>query len=209
MHSIEKKQFGKQSIDFPRCKPYISGMYRNQEHIDKLGSTVLILAAVSFAFSVFSSFGMYARQFIGIRYGALSSLSGIVAVVFIVFFMIWHYHNWDLLDEDLRKTSPGRAVGFLFIPFYNLYWVFVSFIWLWEGLNEMGKRYMQRDWLAMQQGIPIAFAILIIASAIPFVVIGAGVLTILLILQTNSRTKELLAAVDAARKGNGQQPNGD
>lgn len=191
--------FGELSVDFPGLYPYISGMYKNRDHLEKLGTTVLVLAAVSFAFSVFSSFQLYGARFFGMRHGPLSSLSGIITVVYIVFFMLWHYHNWELIDADLRKTTPGRAVGFLFIPFYNLYWIFVSFLWLWEGLNEMGKRYKSKDWLEMQVGVPIAFAVLVILSAVPFAVIGAGVLTVILILRTNSAVKELWEEVNTGR----------
>jgi amino acid transporter len=181
-------------------------MYRDKNHVHSLGTAVLVLAAISMAFGTISSFSTYGGRYgVGRMTGAgvFGGLSAIVVIVYVVFFMIWHYNNWELVDPEFRKTTPGRAVGFLFIPFYNFYWIFVSFIWLWQGLNETGKRYMGNSWIELQQGIPIAFAILILLSAIPFVSIGAGVLTILLIIQSNSSIRELWDAKPQASGGQG------
>ena len=178
-------------------------MYRDKNHVHTLGTTVLVLSVVSMALGIISSFSTYVGRY-GFGRGMMGGGGGVygmpasvapgisgLSIVSIVFFMIWHYNNWELVDPDLRKTTPGRAVGFLFIPFYNFYWIFVSFIWLWQGLNETGKRHMGNSWIELQQGIPIAFAILVLLSGIPFVSIGSGVLTILLIIQSNSRVREL------------------
>jgi len=176
-------------------------MYRDKDHVNKLGTLVLVLGAVILCLGTIGNFKVYTRMFFrsaGLA-SPISTLTAITVIAFVVFFMIWHYHNWDLLDKDLRKTTPGKAVGYLFIPFYNFYWIFVSYIWLWEGLNAMGKRYMSKDWVEMSLGIPIAFAILVLLSAIPFVGITSGVLTLLLIMKTNSYVRELWEAAEAGR----------
>jgi len=33
------------------------------------------------------------------------------------------YKTWAALPSSQARTTPGRAVGFMFVPFYNLYWV--------------------------------------------------------------------------------------
>jgi hypothetical protein len=50
-----------------------------------------------------------------------------LCMVALVFDCIMHYRCWDALSPSQRRTTPGKAVGFLFIPFYNFYWVFVSY----------------------------------------------------------------------------------
>lgn len=43
-----------------------------------------------------------------------------------IYFPVWFYRRYSEMHRaqpDATKVSPGRAVGFLFIPFYNLYWV--------------------------------------------------------------------------------------
>jgi serine/threonine protein kinase len=49
-----------------------------------------------------------------------------------------HHSCWKALPERYRATSPARAVGFMFIPFFNFYWAFVTFPKLAEGFNTPG-----------------------------------------------------------------------
>jgi len=45
---------------------------------------------------------------------------------------ILHYRCWKAIPIDIARTSPGMAVGFLFVPFFNFYWYFVSYAGLAE-----------------------------------------------------------------------------
>lgn len=70
-----------------------------------------------------------------------------IAAVFsgILAFSAWsilHWRCWKALPDDFAKTTPGKAVGLLFVPFFRLYWFFPSI----EGLG--------RDWhrLAISNG---------------------------------------------------------
>ena len=58
---------------------------------------------------------------------------GILALFFIVpillnliFTAILHYKCWKAIPEGYARMTPGKAVGYLFIPFYGLYWLFPS-----------------------------------------------------------------------------------
>lgn len=59
----------------------------------------------------------------------------IAAVVFDCIILYWH---WTLLQGHGARTTPGKAVGFGFIPFFNFYWWFVSY----AGLAQDNNRYM-------------------------------------------------------------------
>ena len=48
-----------------------------------------------------------------------------------------HYRCWEALPERFRATSPGQAVGYLFIPLFNFYWAFISFPKLAAGFNNL------------------------------------------------------------------------
>lgn len=48
-----------------------------------------------------------------------------------IFSLVYLYRAWFLLQPHTSFATPGKAVGFLFIPFYNLYWVFVAY-WRWS-----------------------------------------------------------------------------
>ena len=56
-------------------------------------------------------------------------------VVSCVLWALLHYQCWKTLPTRHRAISPGKAVGYLFIPFFNFYWAFVSFPKLADGVN--------------------------------------------------------------------------
>lgn len=33
---------------------------------------------------------------------------------------------WQLIQPYTNKATPGQAIGYLFIPFYNFYWIFIA-----------------------------------------------------------------------------------
>jgi hypothetical protein len=59
-----------------------------------------------------------------------------LAILATVFGCILHYKLWDALPTTERVTSPGKAVGFLFIPFFNFYWYFVSYAGLSTSIQK-------------------------------------------------------------------------
>ncbi|MDJ0713570.1 MAG: hypothetical protein QNJ54_05055 [Prochloraceae cyanobacterium] len=63
-----------------------------------------------------------------------------ILVIDIVFWSILHYSCWQAIPEKYRATTPGKAVGFLFVPLFNLYWAFISFPSLVIGLQRAEKK---------------------------------------------------------------------
>lgn len=85
----------------------------------------------------------------------------IEAILWGVFFLIWIFRSWKLLPPESRrcplwggKVSPGMAVGFLFIPVFNLYWFLVAFY----GLPFAYKRYHGVD----NGGCPVSITLMIL-----------------------------------------------
>ena len=67
--------------------------------------------------------------------------------------MMLHYRCWRAIPSDVARTSPGAAVGLLFIPFFNFYWVFVSYVGLAEdSAKALGVKTRARG-LAITLGI--------------------------------------------------------
>ena len=74
-----------------------------------------------------------------------------------------HYRLWKLLPKGIAQTTPGKAVGFLFIPFFNFYWISVSYLGLSKGMNEMlRQRGIQYH---VNQSLSITFGILLVIPA--------------------------------------------
>jgi len=65
-------------------------------------------------------------------------LSGILQITAFVLHLILLYRAWDNIQDAHFQTSatPGQAVGNLFIPFYNLYWIFIAYKKLFIEINK-------------------------------------------------------------------------
>lgn len=110
----------------------------------------------------------------GIALTMLSVVVGYIAitVLSVITWMVLHYRCWDILPASMRRTTPGRAVGFLFIPFFNLGWLFISFPGLATDLNNYIRRANLKVPLA-SAGLGIAMAVLWVCQwalwCVPFV----------------------------------------
>ncbi len=89
-------------------------------------STVGYLAALVGA----NHLGLYASSYASSKFldsdtQALALGLGVVfSLVNAVAFCVLVYKMWSAIEDGQAPITPGRAVGLLFVPFYNLYWVF-------------------------------------------------------------------------------------
>ncbi|MBN1360429.1 MAG: hypothetical protein JW993_07550 [Sedimentisphaerales bacterium] len=51
------------------------------------------------------------------------------------------YRAWQAIQDGQARTTPGKAIGYLFIPLYNLYWVFVAWAGFAQEFNAFTARY--------------------------------------------------------------------
>jgi hypothetical protein len=51
------------------------------------------------------------------------------------------YRFWNIIQDGFARTTPGKAVGFLFIPFFSFYWLFVAFFGLSKDMNGFIERH--------------------------------------------------------------------
>ena len=75
----------------------------------------------------------------------LGIIVAIVDVVFLVLTVVFGlrilHKLWSLIPTHKARTTPGKAVGFLFIPLFSLYWTFVATYGLARALNaETGRK---------------------------------------------------------------------
>ena len=63
-------------------------------------------------------------------------IGGVLGLYAFIVFVILIYKMWKAIPAAYARTTPGKAVGFLFIPVFNLYWWFQA-LWGWS-----------RDWNA-------------------------------------------------------------
>ncbi|MHA1336270.1 MAG: hypothetical protein ACTSPW_11070 [Promethearchaeota archaeon] len=53
---------------------------------------------------------------------------------------LW-YKAWKNIQDGFARTTPVKAIGYLFIPFFNLYWVFKVFLGFAEDYNSYLNRH--------------------------------------------------------------------
>jgi len=98
-----------------------------------LGVIILIVAGIGFALSPLAG---------GLP--ALSLALGLSISLFIyalVMECVLLYKAWKVIQDGSARTSPGKAVGFLFIPFFNLYWIFQAYWGFAKDYNAHVQRH--------------------------------------------------------------------
>lgn len=98
---------------------------------------------------------------------------GLSAIASIVLFCIILYKCWQQIQDGYARTSPGKAVGFLFIPFYNLYWIFQAY----PGFVRDSNAYIQRHGLPVKlqdEGLATAYCVLTLLCLVPYLNVLAG-----------------------------------
>jgi len=58
-----------------------------------------------------------------------------------IFFYMNLYRAWSCLGAGAPRTTPGKAIGMLFVPFYNIYWMFVAIAGLPKDWNRIVASY--------------------------------------------------------------------
>ncbi len=64
-----------------------------------------------------------------------------IFIAAIVFENLILYKAWNQIQDGCQRTTPGRAIGFGFIPFFNFYWWFTEYQGLAEDLNSFTRKY--------------------------------------------------------------------
>jgi len=171
----------------------------------QVGGIVLLTAAV--VLLVIS--GIFTDYFLNLSYtGAWALATGILLVLLgfaaILFgSSIWYlllYRAWAAIQDGHTSTTPEKAVGFLFIPFYNFYWIFKA----WYGFAQDYNRYIERNALntaKLPEGLFLAFCILFIGSMVPFLNYLAGLPFLVIFIITANKTIDAVNSLLALQVG--------
>lgn len=87
--------------------------------------------------------------------------------------LIFHYKLWAFIPTPYAETTPGKAVGYLFIPFYNFYWIFQSCCGVARSLNRLAS---DNNLSEVKASIPLATAYSVVFVAILVLSFFAGML---------------------------------
>jgi hypothetical protein len=118
-------------------------------------------------------------------------VSTLLAIPSTIIMLICMYKSWDAVPEQYRSTTPGKAVGFLFIPFFNIYWMFRAIPGLSKSLQRAHRAINPR----YRGGAGFALGLIAcIMAFIPFLQMGAFIPFLIWLLLANSSKNELLKA---------------
>lgn len=96
----------------------------------------------------------------------------ILAVVMLiassVIICVLYYKMWSAIQDGYARTTPGKAIGFMFIPLFNLYWAFQAIWGYSKDYNEYLRRYSIPA-KPLSEGLFLTACILPLVSWIPFV----------------------------------------
>ena len=93
-------------------------------------------------------------------------LDGLAILYTIIITVVFIYKMWKAIQPMNPQTTPGKAAGFLFIPFFNFYWVFIA----WRGFAQDFNRYTKSRGMQVPQiseDLALVLCICTVVSIIP------------------------------------------
>ncbi len=101
--------------------------------------------------------GLMATGLVG---GILLFIGWAIWMVSWIFFYINIYRGWLCLQPGGVQITPGKAVGFMFIPFFQLYWIFVAINGLPKDWNRIVASFEDlKTAPRLKEGTFLAFSI--------------------------------------------------
>ena len=167
----------------PVSKAFYFGIY--------LGGSILggiLIAIAMFAFiggAAASENGNLDSSATGVIVGAgvlvcLLAIACFLASSIVLF--VLYYKMWNAIQDGYARTTPGKAVGFMFIPFFNFYWMFQAIWGYSKDYNEYLRRYsipakpvseglfLTACILPLVQWLPVVGSLIGIASLVIFII---------------------------------------
>lgn len=116
---------------------------------------------------------------------ALMGLGLVLLIAAGVLGFIYLYRAWYMIqDGHNTRTTPGKAVGFLFIPLFNLYWMFIAY-WGWsKDYHDFIDEHSLHDAPRVNENLFLAAAILnIVGGLITILAIASLIVWFIIIYQ--------------------------
>lgn len=118
---------------------------------------------------------------------------GLIAVTVLQYILIYRY--WESIQSIHPRTTPGKAVGYMFIPFFGIYWIWEAF----HGLSKDMNLYMNVNNVPgerINEALSLAYCILLWCSIIPYVNFftspAAGIIFIILMVKWKNAAARII-----------------
>ena len=102
-------------------------------------------------------------------------ISLIPLIPMVVFQSLILHRGWKSVQDGAAQTTPGKAVGYCFIPFFSIYWNFIAHVGLMKEFNRLADVRGRQD-QKVTQGFSLTYCILtatlcLATLAAPFAVV--------------------------------------
>lgn len=99
----------------------------------------------------------------------LLSLLGVIQllIVYVVYTFALLAKMWGSIQDGYARTPPGKAIGFLFIPIFSIYWIFN----VWGGFPTDYNSFVERHRLnvpRLSAGLFVMFPVFVLLSGLSF-----------------------------------------
>lgn len=108
---------------------------------------VIVLAIVISAFvyvpqlmSLTSMSDETATLLMFISIGVYFTMVALIIAIAVLLYIL-HYRLWQVVQDGQASTTPGMAIGLLFVPYFNFYWIFRAQYGLAKDLNSYVTRH--------------------------------------------------------------------
>jgi hypothetical protein len=145
----------------------------------KLASGIVQVAAIVLSIGLFVVAGA-----LGNEDGSVAAIIGMlfmtlwyfVLIAYGIISMVWLYKIWCWFPPEQRHTklwkkyiSPGTAIGFMFIPYFNIYWIFVLYLGMADILERMMVQFPTSKESPRNLALTTLIVRLVFFPAAPFV----------------------------------------
>lgn len=82
----------------------------------------------------------------GLMFGLMGGLFWFLILLIVpllaqqVLYLVETYRMWNAINDGKSRMTPGKAIGYLFIPVYGIYWMFQ----VWGGFPADYNAYLNR-----------------------------------------------------------------
>ena len=142
--------------------------------------------------------------------GFVLLIPGIIALIAAeIYFLVLFYQVWRFVISESQRSglvpsieTPGKAIGYCFIPFYNFYWFFKAFGKFPKDFNLLAKAKGSNN--IIEEGLGTTIPVLLLISIIPY--LGSVVsLIILFILYPMFISQAVRFCKEISERGHGPE----
>ena len=135
--------------------------------------------------------------------GSRSGAEGALGIIFLAYVpmlygaivvMVLIYKMWSAIQDGYARATPGKALGFCFIPFFNFYWLFQ----VYYGFAKDYNAYIQRHNISvapLPEGLFLTVCILTLTTWIPLLGVLLALVNVVLMIIMVSKICDAVNAI--------------